>query len=143
MKRLLALSTILLCATTSFAAAASASSTQTAVTITPASSGGTVVLGVGEQLNILLADNKPSTGYKWTYVEKPASKVLKLLSDKTATPKPTQPPTTGAPAPRTIVYRALAVGSTKIVLSYARRGGKPTSTLSVLVRVLTKVSGSS
>jgi predicted secreted protein len=100
------------------ASAASASEVPSNTTVTPASDGRTITIAKGTKLTISLAANNPSTGYSWQYKTKPTTTILKFVSDATASPAPTQPPTVGAPQPRTIVYRALKTGKTKIALQY-------------------------
>ena len=55
---------------------------------------------------------------RWKFKAKPNKSILKFVSDRTASPAQTQPPTVGAPQPRTIVYRALKTGKTKLKLQY-------------------------
>lgn len=100
------------------ASAASTSEVPSNTTVTPANDGKTVTIAKGTKLTISLADNNPSTGYSWQYKTKPSATILKSVSDATSPPAQTQPPTVSAPQPRTIVYRALKTGRTKIALEY-------------------------
>ncbi len=114
---LLAAGVATLCAP-ALTSAASSSEVPSNKTVTPASDGKTVTIAKGTKLTISLKNNNPSTGYSWQFKTKPSTTILKLLSDATASPAQTQPPTVGAPQPRTIVYRALKTGKTKINLQY-------------------------
>jgi predicted secreted protein len=100
------------------ASAASSSEVPSNRTVTPASDGKTITIAKGTKLTISLKDNNPSTGYSWRFASKPSKTILKLVSDTTASPPQTQPPIVGAPQPRTISYRALKTGKTKIALEY-------------------------
>lgn len=103
-------------------------------TVTPKDNGHTVTLKPGGRLTISLKDNNPSTGYSWSYKTKPSRKVLALVSDRTAS---APSGVTGAPQPRTITYRAVAKGSTRLrlVLHAPGSGTKPTATLALTVDV--------
>jgi len=106
-------------------------------TITPASDGKTITIAKSTKLTISLANNNPSTGYSWQFKTKPSRTILKLVSDATASPAQTQPPTVGAPQPRTIVYRALRTGTTKIKLQYVGPDGTTVGdSLSITLKVI-------
>jgi predicted secreted protein len=103
-------------------------------TVTPKDNGHAVSLGRNGRLTISFKDNNPSTGYSWSYAAKPSRSVLALVSDRTAS-EPSG--VAGAPQPRTIIYRALAKGTTRLrlVLLPPGRGAKPTATLALTVTV--------
>jgi predicted secreted protein len=105
-------------------------------TVTPKNDGQTVTIRKGGQLTISLKDNNPSTGYSWKFQTKPSESILKLVSDKTKAPAQTNPPTAGAPAPRTIIYKALQTGKTKIALQYVGPGGQMGDSLAITVKVV-------
>jgi predicted secreted protein len=117
------------------AIAAPALSAPTAVVITPANDGSTVTLKKRDTLTISLADNNPSTGFAWAFTPRPNPTILKLVSDKTTPPAPTDPPTAGAPEPRTIIYTAATTGRTKFRLLHVSPAGQPEATLRVTVDV--------
>jgi predicted secreted protein len=121
------------------ATAATAPGASTTVTVSqPGTITRKVTLNRGRRLTISLVDNNPSTGYSWSYTTKPSTKVLALVSDKTAKEPAANPPVTGAPQPRTIIYRAVAKGSTRLALVYLPPGrphGKPAATLKLTIRV--------
>ncbi len=104
------------------------------VTVTPNDNGHTVTLEPGGRLTISFKDNNPSTGYGWSYTAKPSRKVLALVSDRTAA-EPSG--VVGSPQPRTIIYRAVAKGTTRVrlVLLPPGRGTKPAATLALTVSV--------
>jgi predicted secreted protein len=89
-----------------------------------------VRLEPGGRLVIALDDNDPGTGYSWSYVSKPSRAVLARSSDHTA-----QAPSgvTGGPATRTITYRAVAAGTTRLKLVYLPPRGNGTRPAASLV----------
>jgi predicted secreted protein len=132
MKRALTIGAVVVCAA-AFATVASAASGKT---VTPSDTGRTVTLAPGGRLIISLKDNNPSTGYSWSYARRASRQVLVLVSDHTAAPTGAMG-YAGAPAPRTIVYRARAKGTTHLRLVYLPpgRSTKPAATLALTVRV--------
>lgn len=129
------LASVVLTSAVPLAGTAAAASTTT-VTVRDHSVNRGVVLAKGARLKIVLASNNPSTGYHWVYAARPRKAVLALVSDRTVTPPQTTPPTVGAPAPRTIVYRARAAGSTSIRLRLVPPGSTTTAqTVTLRVRV--------
>jgi predicted secreted protein len=117
------------------AIAAPAVTAPTAVVITPANDGATITLKKRDTLTISLADNNPSTGFSWVFTRRPNPAILKLVSDTTTPPAPTDPPTAGAREPRTIVYTAATTGKTKFRLVNVSPAGQPETTLRVTVDV--------
>jgi predicted secreted protein len=111
------------------------SSASRSKTVTPAGNGRTVTIVRRGTLSISLAHNNPSTGYAWRFRTRPSKAILKLVSDKTTKPAVTDPPMTGVPEPRTIVYRALKAGRTKIKLALVGPGGVTGGTLAITVIV--------
>lgn len=116
-----------------------AAAATTTVTVRDRSISRSVALTKGSQLKIVLANNNPSTGYHWVYATRPSPKVLKLVSDHVKSPAPDTgmpPVVVGAPQPRTIVYRARAIGSTSIRMRLLPPGSSKTAqTLTLRVRV--------
>lgn len=126
-RALLAGATVAVCAAPALASAA---------VVTPADNGRAIAIEKRETLTVSLANNNPSTGYSWLFTTKPNAAILKLVSDTTAPPAVTDPPLAGAPEPRTIVYKALKPGTTKLKLSEVGPSGEPgTGVLAITITV--------
>lgn len=77
--------------------------------------GGSVSVGVGEELTLVLPGN-PSTGYAWTVTEGDPT-VLRQLGDPEFRPESSL---AGAPGDLRISFQAMEPGETRLELEYAR-----------------------
>jgi predicted secreted protein len=78
----------------------------------------------GGLIVIKLQNNNPSTGFGWSYTVRPARPVVLRVSDHTA---PERSGLVGARQTRTIIYRAVAKGTTQLRLLYLPPTGSGTT----------------
>ena len=98
------------------------------VRATAADNGETAHLNRGDVLQVSLSEN-PGTGFAWRLTKRPGSCVLRLGSNRFIAPRPTNPPTTGAPGRRVIRWRAIGSGHTSLRLGLVGPGSNtPTRT---------------
>jgi inhibitor of cysteine peptidase len=95
------------------------------VTVHKKDDGRTVRLHKGDRVVIVLDEN-PSTGYAWKFTRRPARSVARVASSRyQADPVPPGPPIAGSGGTRTVRLRAVGVGATKLRLTYAGAGNRP------------------
>jgi predicted secreted protein len=85
-------------------------------TVTEHSSGHTIVLGVGQRLNVKLRAND-STPYRWDFTKRPNLSILRFAAlTKTTDPHP--PGLVGVPGHYIYRFKALRRGTTSLKLAY-------------------------
>lgn len=99
------------------ASARSVARTCGSVTLSQRSSGHTVTLHPCDRVTIRLKEAFDG-GYRWTPTRRPASRVLKLVSNKTVATTP--PGAVGGSDTRVLVYRAVGKGNTSLTLTESR-----------------------